>query len=1162
MKKMCVLLMVFLSLVCLKAKASTDYSDRVIMWVGAHPDDEMYGAGNVFTKYCVDGNAKGVFVIMQSQRVDDKDVFAKEFCNMLRKREGRRAANGFNADLRYLDVSPGQSHQDIHEATKRLVRIIREIKPDVIITHGDEGDYGHQMHIETSMMVTNAFWIAGMDSCFPEQIEEGLSEWQTPRLYKYLSYYIAKKNSISMGPDGNDSDYYEYSPRLVGADQNDPNIYACNDPAFFARWNSTRADVPTINEKVSNTLFSSYGGKYGAFSVESGQTYFDYTKDVLLRSHYSYGIHNDIYHSFNQHIYLRSVPYHGYSGYMGDQNNIEYYGPGSSNDLFAGIEVRDPNRPTKMTNWFVSKPYPGQNLESDGNGYIENSLTPLSCLSAGWNQRHKIYSGNGGYIPIYDYVGNTINDDLNGNSREIKKPDGSNAYPPCGCQNDSVCDCDDNLMRYDLTNAIVYATQNIYVNSSSPVETKLYINCRNAYKLFINGNAEAVYTQDAYRTENYDSGYGYDYGYDYEDTITVYLEGGYNTILMKIKAEPDSQVIVKNVANRITKPCGFSMRIADNHFSWLPYDTLYYWNMETDSNGAVIDVYNGVAGALSNGAEIVETLDEISGNHLQLDDITNMNERVEIPLDINPADGPFSIFAWVKGGNLEGSTIICQEDSSGVGKNWLQVSGGVLSSELSDGSSDIIEAYNIWDSNIWHHVGFVWNGSIRKLYCDGECVASDQISIGNLESSDGNLIIGDHQSVTTIPWIGCIDDILLCKYSMSDEQVRNIILEHGKILNFENGYIVNADEIISDSAHDNYLDFSDPNASVEMPFILNPADGPFSAFAWVKGGGYNQKILCQGDDTGRAWLQVDPYGKFNTVLQSDTSGLLNTDISWDPNSWHHVGIVWDSNQTRHLYYDGIEVACDNSSIGELVSSNGSLYIGAHKSLPENPGDLFYDCYWNGNIDDVFVCKYVLTVEQVHKMFVEKGAIAHWKFDGNGNDYSGNGNDVSVISGPYFDSDSLVFDGVDDYVLTPFILDPGAGPFSAMAWVRGGDDNQKIICQGDDGRAWLQCDPYGYFNTVLQSGTSGLLNTDVAWDSNNWHHVCFVWDGQKRHLFYDGIEVAEDVAEIDNLTPSAGPLYIGAHKLRTSYFWTGDIDDVRIYPIALTGSEVQLAAEQY
>jgi hypothetical protein len=66
----------------------------------------------------------------------------------------------------------------------------------------------------------------------------------------------------------------------------------------------------------------------------------------------------------------------------------------------------------------------------------------------------------------------------------------------------------------------------------------------------------------------------------------------------------------------------------------------------------------------------------------------------------------------------------------------------------------------------------------------------------------------------------------------------------------------------------------------------------------------------------------------------------------------------------------------------------------------------------------------------------------------------------------------------------------------------------------------------------------------------------VWDGSQRILYVDDMEVAADT--LSGLAGSAGGLYLGAgNTFEPGSFFFGMIDDMRIYPLALTADEIQV-----
>jgi hypothetical protein len=130
---------------------------------------------------------------------------------------------------------------------------------------------------------------------------------------------------------------------------------------------------------------------------------------------------------------------------------------------------------------------------------------------------------------------------------------------------------------------------------------------------------------------------------------------------------------------------------------------------------------------------------------------------------------------------------------------------------------------------------------------------------------------------------------------------------------------------------------------VTTEFIRDPAEGPFSIFAWVKGGAPGQVIVSQVK--GANWLMAGASdGGLTAELKSSgrTGQALKSTASITDGVWHRVGFVWDGSN-RILYVDDIEVATDTQT--SLAGTYTGLHIGAGKGL--EPGT-----FWAGLIDDV------------------------------------------------------------------------------------------------------------------------------------------------------------------------------------------------------------------
>ena len=139
--------------------------------------------------------------------------------------------------------------------------------------------------------------------------------------------------------------------------------------------------------------------------------------------------------------------------------------------------------------------------------------------------------------------------------------------------------------------------------------------------------------------------------------------------------------------------------------------------------------------------------------------------------------------------------------------------------------------------------------------------------------------------------------------------------------------------------------------------ILNPTDGEFCVFAWIKGGAPGQVILSQTD--GVNWLSADlSEGKLMTELippisRSPVLPLVSEAIIVDGN-WHHIGFWWNKT-CRTLYVDGVVVAEDVQN--NLASSANGLYIGTGKGTEDGT-------FFSGLIDDIRIYNKALSPEEI------------------------------------------------------------------------------------------------------------------------------------------------------------------------------------------------------
>jgi len=132
-----------------------------LMCVLAHPDDESLGVGGVLAKYASEGVFTCLVTATRGERGrfgDEAQSPGPEIVGKVREGELRAAANELGVkEVRLLDYLDGElDRADSAGAIRKVVRHLRELRPDVVVTFGPEGAYGHPDHIAVSQLAAAA----------------------------------------------------------------------------------------------------------------------------------------------------------------------------------------------------------------------------------------------------------------------------------------------------------------------------------------------------------------------------------------------------------------------------------------------------------------------------------------------------------------------------------------------------------------------------------------------------------------------------------------------------------------------------------------------------------------------------------------------------------------------------------------------------------------------------------------------------------------------------------------------------------------------------------------------------------------------------------------------------------------------------------------------
>jgi hypothetical protein len=380
------------------------------------------------------------------------------------------------------------------------------------------------------------------------------------------------------------------------------------------------------------------------------------------------------------------------------------------------------------------------------------------------------------------------------------------------------------------------------------------------------------------------------------------------------------------------------------------------------------------------------------------------------------------------------------------------------------------------------------------------------------------------------------------------------------------------------------FDNVDDGVSINKNFA-GLTDYTMSAWVNIKGNhrNYNGAIMSSGNWNTSQW--VFGINQNNTAI--DLYGRGTIAYNFNLNKWTHVVVTRNGNQYK-VYVDGKIVSNYSGDPAALVSDAANTTIGRETYA----GGYFA---FNGWIDEPKIYSYTRTAAQIAADYnaglarqssakgtstnvgspgasnLSNGLVGYWKMDetsGNALDSSGNNNtgtptNTSIISGKF--GNGRNFNGSGDTISIPHnsALKPSTY-ISISAWVKPTDiisGGYYEIYRKEDGndRHLLSFQNSG---TILSFGigtaTQGYQELDVPITSTNytngWHLITAVYDGQKKYLYRDGVQIGSQIATGAIGTGGGANAYIGSYGGGQEYFY-GQIDEVRIYNRALSPKEV-------
>ncbi|WP_316526482.1 N-acetyl-1-D-myo-inositol-2-amino-2-deoxy-alpha-D-glucopyranoside deacetylase [Kitasatospora brasiliensis] len=182
----------------------TATTGRRLLLVHAHPDDESIGNGATMARYAAEG---ALVTLVTCTLGEGGEVIPPELAHLTADREDRLGAYRIGelteamralgvTDFRFLG-GPGRYRDsgmmgvpendvpgcfwraDVDEAAGHLVAVIRELRPQVLVTYDENGGYGHPDHIQAHRVAMRAHELAA-DPAYRPALGEA---WRIAKVY-------------------------------------------------------------------------------------------------------------------------------------------------------------------------------------------------------------------------------------------------------------------------------------------------------------------------------------------------------------------------------------------------------------------------------------------------------------------------------------------------------------------------------------------------------------------------------------------------------------------------------------------------------------------------------------------------------------------------------------------------------------------------------------------------------------------------------------------------------------------------------------------------------------------------------------------------------------------------------------------------------------------
>jgi LmbE family N-acetylglucosaminyl deacetylase len=170
-----------------------------VLVISPHPDDAEYGAAGTVARWAREGKKVVYVVCTNGDKGTTNPDMTPEKLSEIRKKEQMAAAEILGvSEVVFLGL-PDQGLEDTPEYLKQMVRLIRQYRPETVVTADPYRRYKwHRDHRITGQVVMDAVFPYARDHlAYPDIIEEGLLPHKVKEIFFWAAEDINYRSDIT-----------------------------------------------------------------------------------------------------------------------------------------------------------------------------------------------------------------------------------------------------------------------------------------------------------------------------------------------------------------------------------------------------------------------------------------------------------------------------------------------------------------------------------------------------------------------------------------------------------------------------------------------------------------------------------------------------------------------------------------------------------------------------------------------------------------------------------------------------------------------------------------------------------------------------------------------------------------------------------------------------